>query len=227
MRRGNYIFLLTLMCSYAVAQVQEWSYGFTLGPNLTVVGLTSDRDVFNSEVDMKPFVGGQANFVARNTIRTKHILDGWLGFTMKSHRNDEKVRLTSTANDLEGRLISKTVLNSYLGFGISYSYQITDLVAFGTGLTANFLLSSKTNFKDSELSLNNHYFKTGQMYIPFVLSYQIDRILLNIRADKGIMNRLNQSLIRERENTIFLEIGYLFGGKKNDKLAHDETKPLE
>ena len=71
----------------AIGLGQNLRFGFCLGPNLTFIGLSSNVDVLNNDISMTPFVGGQVDFLLRKNIRKKHILDGWLGLTVKSHTN--------------------------------------------------------------------------------------------------------------------------------------------
>jgi len=208
--------LLLLILLLPAPSVGQTSYGFGAGPNITVIGLTSRKDV-KSDVVAYPWFGFHLSAIARKETRTKHILEGSLSFVQKRNRETSPFILKDEQGAILGRYDKTAIINNSLVIGGSYAYQVTDLVAVGIGLNFNFLLRSSSRITDKDLSsaisYRNYYFTPLTVGLPVFLGYRFDRVLLKLKFEKGIMSRISNSEIKERENVFSVELGYLLNRK--------------
>lgn len=93
-------------------------------------------------------------------------------------------------------------------------YKIGKSLSFGTGVGFDFLMFSYTRlpekFFDNEV-VRNGYYRPVVPFIPLELSLPIKKVLLNVRYQHALINRLKSSIAEHEEDSygaLFIEVGY-------------------
>jgi hypothetical protein len=106
-----------------------------------------------------------------------------------------------------------------LGLAATLHYQLTPAFSAGTGLGTQVLLYSLTRLPGYDGGVNpkktqvvsNRYYKPVVLVLPVELSLKLEKLLLNVRYEQGLQNRLKSDLAqyqKDRFGILTFEVGF-------------------
>jgi len=201
------------------------SPNFSLMPffdfNATFISLRTKKDLVNS-LELKPWIGFNSGINLGLSLTEKSKLDLAVAFKQRRNRGNP-IQFANVVGELTGLVENKTIAN-YMGVGIIYHYKFPFNLRIGSGIELNFLVNAKTklsvpeDFFGNPFTINGiplddkfktYYFRTFNFGIPLIVSYEVKRFLFSLKFEKGILSRVKDAEIKERENTLSVGMGFL------------------
>lgn len=179
----------------------------TVGTNLYVPVNTAGKGIYPSighdkESDPKLLIGGfNIGAVAARNLNDKFSISGQINF-IRSVYWDEPVILNvgPLQTDIIG-VYSYASTDYFMGLGVKGMYKLTPSFFVGTGFGVHTLLSSSSRMTDPwpgnamvKERISNHYYKTIMPMLPLEFGIQLKNILLQLRYEQGLLNRMKKDL---------------------------------
>jgi hypothetical protein len=106
-----------------------------------------------------------------------------------------------------------STLDFVLNLSTTINYSLTNNFSIGTGLGFRTLLHSASKYNTSPFKVEtvNAHYKRIMPVLPIEMSLKIDKILLNLRYEYSILNKIRGDLsdfVTERYGIVSLEVGY-------------------
>ncbi|MGC3948284.1 MAG: hypothetical protein QM762_27885 [Chryseolinea sp.] len=168
---------------------------------------------FDSDADPKLFVGGMGlGFMVAKDLNKSFLWRAQVNTSRRAYWNDAMV-ITDIKGTTLGTAVCKGV-DVVTGLTGTIHYKIGKSLSLGTGVGVDVLIYSYTKlpetFIDNE-AVQNKYYRPLIPLIPLELSVPIKRVLLNIRYQHALINRLKSSIAEYEKDTysaLFIEVGY-------------------
>ena len=213
-------FILLAISLPAFSQDKSLDFYIVANANLYLPGSASEKEVYpivgyNKATEPKVLIGGfGVGALAFKTLNEKLKVKGQVNFSKLTYWDAPQV-LTGGAGDPVDNYFYGTS-DYILGFNATMHYTVTEKLRLGTGVGAQVLLSSKSKAPDipntgSHELLSNRYYKPIMPVVPLEISYLLNRLLLSIRYEQALLNKLSGELSDykdERFGVLYFEIGF-------------------
>lgn len=208
------IFTIVANAGYSQSSMQ---YFISLNGNL-YLPINSDKQsypilAYDKDADPKVLLGGFGiGFTTVKEWKEKFLLKGQLNFSRHAYW-DDPILLTDVTNNPLGFYTGKSV-DYVLGMTATVQYRLGKKIALGTGLGADILLHSVYNISEpffEGMKIENEYYKTIAPVLPLELSFYLNKVLLNIRYEQGLINRYREAYAayeKELNGILVFEFGY-------------------
>ncbi|MBN2172919.1 MAG: outer membrane beta-barrel protein [Bacteroidales bacterium] len=211
----RFIVLLLIVITLP-ALAQKYQAGVYAGPNFSFLSVNSDFS-FSWSDRYKPGFGFEAGGFGSLKLSGKLSFDHSLSFQFITHRDKKTIHFTDEVGNTIANSDLNVINNGYVTLSPQLSFKIIKSMYFGTGVNVNFLVFSKSNFKEIEnvSRLKNTFYKFLNFSIPLVAGYDIRDFFIRLKFDFGLSNLMKDpdSYFVEKERTLSLSLGYfLFNG---------------
>jgi len=212
------LFITVQFCVVVTAFGQgNLQYFLTLNGNY-FLPIGSDKQVYpimgyDKDADPKFLLGGLG--LGASVVKEwkeKFLLKGQANISSHAYW-DEPIYLTDANANPLGSFVCKSV-DYVMGITATIQYRLSKRVAIGPGLGADFLLVSISNLSEPFTHpdhLRNGHYKRVTPVIPLELSFYLNKVLLNVRYEQGLVNRFRDPLSeyeKEMNSLLVFEIGF-------------------
>ena len=213
------ILYISIFCSSFIAFSQDdLQFFISLNGNL-YMPINSQRLTYpilgyDKDADPKVLVGGfGVGFSAVKEWKERLLIKGQANFSRHAYW-DEPLEVKDVNNNPLGMYIGKSV-DYVLGTTATIQFRPSEKIGLGAGLGGDFMLLSVYDFSgfagaDAQKTRNKNY-KFFTPVLPLEVSFYLNKILINIRYEQGLVNRYKKPLADyEKENygLLVFEFGY-------------------
>lgn len=222
MKVFSVLFSLFLCTSYLLHAQEEFEYFISLNGNL-YVSRNSEKGMYpilgyDKEVKPKLLIGGFGLGIAA----FKKVMPK---LTLKAQANLSRSvyweSFVYTNGPLQSDIIgvgSASSTDYTLGITATPHYQLNKMFSVGTGIGVQALLISALYTRDNFPNVDherfvgyNRFYKTFMPVVPIEFSLKINKVLVNVRYEHGLLNRLKKDIAEyknDRYGLLFFEVGY-------------------
>jgi len=169
---------------------------------------------YDPGADPKILLGGfGVGFTAVKEWKDKFLLKAQVNTSRHAYW-DEPMEMKDANNNPLGSYVGKSV-DYVLGTTVTLQYRLTNKVAIGTGFGGDFMVLSVYDFSTfasvDDQKIRNNYYKFFTPVIPLELSFYLNKVLVNLRYEQGLVNRYRKPLADyEKDNygLLVFEFGY-------------------
>jgi hypothetical protein len=210
-------FFLLFMCGsfYGIAQ-DNIQYFITVNANY-YLPRNSDKQAYpvlayDKDSDPKLLVGGfGAGLTAIKNQNEKFLLKAQANISRRAYWNDP-IGFRDVSNNPLGNITLKAV-DYVFDITATAHYRLGQKVSIGTGLGADVMIYSYTvlKFPRFDEKYRNGHYKPVMPVIPIELTFNFDKILLNLRYAHGLLSRNKSPLSKSKDDAyglLTMELGF-------------------
>lgn len=207
MMQSFYLTILFTLASLPVfAQQNNWEWFLNANINAYLPGRNSAKSVFpvlgyNRNTSPKIMLGGVGTgfFIWKPVAKDVH-LKTYANLSKLTYWDDPVV--ITTGSGMYNGTLNNWSSDYVLGIGGIVHYDFAPHLSIGAGLGTQFLLISLSRMPEMNgygLAVEpsiviNHYYKTLLPIIPLEIAYKLKRMMISLRYDTGILNKLRGDL---------------------------------
>ena len=220
MKLSLFFFIFLAISLPAFSQDKSLDIYVVANANLYLPGSASEKEVYpivgyNKATEPKVLIGGFGiGALAFKTINEKLKVKGQLNLSKLTYWDAPQILTDGSGYPVDDYFYGTS--DYILGLNATMHYIITEKFRIGTGLGAQVLLSSKSKAPDiqntgSHALFSNGYYQPIMPVVPLEASYLINRLLLSIRYEQALLNKLRGELKDykdERFGVLYFEIGF-------------------
>jgi len=169
---------------------------------------------YDKDADPKLLIGGFGiGFSVVKEWMDKFVLKGQANTSRHAYWN-EPLEMKDANNNPLGVYIGKSV-DYVIGTTATIQYRLGPKVALGTGIGGDFMVLSVYDFSGfggiENQKIRNQHYKFFTPVVPLELSFYLNKVLLNIRYEQGLVNRYRKPLAdyeKDHYGLMVFEFGY-------------------